>query len=398
MNNGFLKIRGAALKALAGSLALLSVIAFVLPQTAQASTAYLTVIRNTATVNYNDTAGTALPAQTSTVDITVAYQCAAPVLNAPGDLSRQSGTAADYSTYSLTSNSNGPDVYNLTVSALTESAGISGSTATFWQGATQITSITLGATTVAAGTTIAASGTTAISVPNDGANNSSINGIATNDTIVIGSAVYTVASITDNGGTVGTTSTITVTGNGTAQVITAGTLINERQTFTTRVTPGTVSAASNQTITVTISVVGTIGGGCGTDTDETVTTVNVASLAILKEVSPDGSTWYTTATAPQFLPGATVYYRITVTNNGSSNAQAVTVTDPVPAYTTYVSSSSLLNGITVNGDGATSPLVAGLLVDDNASRSAGVAATGILPPYTTGPAGQAIVIYRVTVN
>jgi uncharacterized repeat protein (TIGR01451 family) len=396
MKTGFMKIRGAALKVLAGSLALLSVIAFVLPQTAQASTAYLTVIRNTATVNYNDTAGSAMPSQSSTVDITVAYQCAAPVLNAPADTSTQPGTAANYSTYTLTSNSNGPDVYNLTAPTITESAGISGSTVTFWQGATQITSITLGATTVAAGTTIAASGTTAISVPNDGASNSSINGIATGDTIVIGTAEYAVASITDNGGTVGTTSTITVNGNGTAQAITAGTLINERQTFTTRVTPGTVTAASNQTITVTISVVGTTA--CGTDTDETVTTVNVATLAILKEVSDDGSTWYTTAGAPQFLPGATVYYRITVTNNGSSNAQAVTVTDPVPAYTTYTSSTTLLNGIAVNGDGATSPLIAGLLVDDNGSRSSGAVATGILPPYTTGPAGQAIVIYRVTVN
>ncbi len=395
MKTRFMKIRGAALKAFAGSLILLAVIAFVLPQMAQASTAYLTVIRNTATVNYNDTAGSAMPAESSTVDITVAYQCAAPVLNAPADTSTQPGTAANY-TYTLTSNSNGPDTYNLTAPTITESAGISGSTVTFWQGATQITSITLGATTVAAGTTILAAGTTAISVPNDGASDSSVNGIEAGDTIVIGTAVYTVASITDNGGTVGTTSTITVNGNGTTQAITAATLINEQQTFTTRVTPGTVTASTNQTITVTTRAIGTTA--CGAATDQTITIVNVATLAILKEVSPDGSTWYTTATAPQFLPGATVYYRITVTNNGSSNAQAVTVTDPVPAYTTYVGSSTLLNGITVNNDGATSPLIAGLLVDDDAARSAGAVATGILPPYTTGPAGQAIVIYRVTVN
>jgi uncharacterized repeat protein (TIGR01451 family) len=397
MKTGFMKIRGAALKVLAGSLALLAVIAFVLPQMAQASTAYLTVIRNTATVNYNDTASSPMPAETSTVDITVAYQCATPTLNAPADAYTQPGSGANYA-YTLTSNSNGPDTYNLTVSAFSESAGISGSTVGFWQGATSITSVTLGATTVATGTTITAAGTTAISVPNDGASDSSVNGIEAGDIIVIGTAVYAVASIADNGGTVGTTSTITVTGNGTAQVITAGTLINERQAFTTRVYPGTVTASANQTITVTTRAIGTTA--CGAVTDTTITTVYVATLSIVKEVSPDGTNWYNTAGAPQFLPGATVWYRITVTNNGSSDALAVTVTDPVPAYTTYVHQSTRLNGITVANDGVAdpSPLIAGLLVDDNAARSAGVAATGILPTYTTGPAGQAIVIYRVTVN
>jgi len=389
-------IKASVLKAITVCVAL-SFMALVLPQAAWANTAANTVIRNTATVTYKDTGGNPLPAMSNTVDITIAYQCASPTLNTPTDIPTIPGTPANYS-YTITSNSNGSDQYDLTAPTINQSAGITGSTVTFWQGASSITSVTLGATTVALAGTITAAGTTAISVPNDGAAGTSINGIEAGDTVVISGAVYTVASIVDNGTPVGGYSTITVNGNGTAQAITVGMLISERQSFTARVTPGTVSAASNQTIDVTISAIGH-AHPCGAASDPTKTTVNVANLGITKEVSPDGSTWYTTGTAPQFAPGATVWYRITVKNNGSSNATVVTVTDPLPSYTTYVANSTLLNGITVNGDGGTSPLIAGLLVDDNSARAAGAVATGILPPYSAGPpvVGQAIVIYKVTI-
>ncbi|MCX5848867.1 MAG: hypothetical protein NTW65_05415 [Deltaproteobacteria bacterium] len=96
--------------------------------------------------------------------------------------------------------------------------------------------------------------------------------------------------------------------------------------------------------------------------------------------------------------GEIITYTITVTNNGTGPASNAIVTDPVPTYTTYVANSTRMNGgpppsITVAGDGATSPLIAGLLVDDNTSRGAGVAATGILP------AGKsATITFKVTVN
>ena len=97
------------------------------------------------------------------------------------------------------------------------------------------------------------------------------------------------------------------------------------------------------------------------------------------------------------VPGNTITYTVIITNTGTGIATSVVATDPLPKYTTYVANSTLLNGITVAGDGVTFPLIAGLLVDDNTSRGAGVAATGILPPHS-GNVGVATVIFRVTVN
>jgi hypothetical protein len=83
-----------------------------------------------------------------------------------------------------------------------------------------------------------------------------------------------------------------------------------------------------------------------------------------------------------------------MTNTSAANATVVTLDDPVPAYTTYVNSSTLLNTKTVAGDGAASPVAAGLVVDDdNPARVAGVAATGII-----GPGNSATVIYQVTIT
>jgi uncharacterized repeat protein (TIGR01451 family) len=97
------------------------------------------------------------------------------------------------------------------------------------------------------------------------------------------------------------------------------------------------------------------------------------------------------------VPGDTITYTVIITNTGAGTATNVVATDPLPKYTTYVANSTRLNGITVAGDGVTLPLIAGLLVDDNASRGAGVVATGILPPHS-GSVGVATVIFRVTVN
>lgn len=104
------------------------------------------------------------------------------------------------------------------------------------------------------------------------------------------------------------------------------------------------------------------------------------------------------ASTSSVTPGQTVTYTIVVTNTGVGNAASAIVTDSLPQYTTYVANSTRLNSITVAGDGTMLPLTGGLLIDDNASRSAGAAATGILPPYTTGPAGRATITYQVTVN
>ncbi|GMR21177.1 MAG: hypothetical protein BMS9Abin36_1776 [Gammaproteobacteria bacterium] len=110
--------------------------------------------------------------------------------------------------------------------------------------------------------------------------------------------------------------------------------------------------------------------------------VGYPSITILKSASG--------ATA---APGDTITYTISVTNNGVGTASNTTITDAIPNYTTYVANSTRLNGITVAGDGATSPLAGGLLIDDNLARGAGVAASGDI-----AEAGSATITFQVTVN
>ena len=389
MKKRFISISRAAMLALAGGFALLALLAFVMPQNVQAAgtgTAGNTVIRNTVTVTYKDAANNPMQPVTGQVDVTVAVAPAPPALNAPTDQSTSPGTASTY-TYWITSRSNGPGTYPLTTGVV-QTPGISGSTAV-----PSVASVDLGATTLKTGVTIAAGGTTTLDVPTDGTSNASVNGIEAGDKVSINGQTYTVASIDDStAATVGGTATITVTGNGTASAaLPAGTLIEETKSFNVTVTPGTVApgTTTDQTITVTTT--------SGTVSDVTVTTVNVLqALVVVKQVSASATgPWSSNPTGLSFAPGIAIWYKITVTNNGTSNATSVTVIDPVPDYTTYVNDTTTLNGIAVHNDGATSPLIgAGLPVDDNSPvRAAGAVATGILHP-----AGVATVIFSVTVN
>jgi uncharacterized repeat protein (TIGR01451 family) len=354
MKTTVMKIRMAVLKLLAGSFVLLALLAFVLPQAAQASTAANAVISNTVTVNFQDTKGTSMTAVTDTVDITVELVYATATLNAPGDGTTDPNTPEVYN-YTITSNANGPDTYALSAAVTTDGVNISpASTAV-----TSVTSVTLGATTVAA----AVSSSTTVTVPSDGTANSSINGIEAGDTVVIGGNPYTVSSVTDNATG---TSTIIL---GSAVTASAGDGIFERKTFTTTVTPGTIAAGAtaDQLIYVTTTADG--GGTPASATDETITTVYIAKLTVDKKVntgdktaSCSGTTWADTQTTVKFATNDYVCYRVTVTNSGSSDAQNVVITDPQPPYTTYQAGTARLAASgTGNSYGGTT------LTDANAS-------------------------------
>ncbi|PKN38507.1 MAG: hypothetical protein CVU62_06640 [Deltaproteobacteria bacterium HGW-Deltaproteobacteria-2] len=324
MKTTFINIRMAVLRSLAGSFALLVLLAFVLPQAAQAATAANTVIRNTVTVNFKDTAGTSMTAVTDTVDITVELVYATATLSAPGDGTTDPNTAEVYN-YTITSNANGPDTYALSAAVTTDGTNTTGSTA-----ATSVASVTLGATTVAA----AVSSSTTITVPSDGTSDSSINGIEDEDTVVIGGAEYHVDSITDNA--TGTSTIVLLT----AVTASAGDGIFERKTFTTTVTPGTIAAGAtaDQTIYVTTTADG--GGTPASATDETITTVYIAKITVDKKVNDAKTTscngsWMDTQTSVKFKKDDYVCYRVTVTNSGSSAVNTVVITDPQPPYTTY---------------------------------------------------------------
>ncbi len=316
----------------------------------EANTAANATIRNTVTVNFNDAGGNPQTAVTATANITVNLVKAAPTLSAPANLTTDPATNAVYN-YTITANANGPDTYNLST-VVTEPAGITGTTAT-----PSVASIILGATTAATAVNIPAATPTDIIVPSDLVGGSgAVNGIAIGDTVIIGGNVFTVNSITDNGG-VGT-SIINVTG-ATATNVAIGDLIAERGNFTVTVDPGTVTTTGDKLVTVDTTA--TAQGSALSATDQTVTTVQVAALTVVKEVSTDGATGATYAASATGNPGDTLTYRITVSNTGTSNATSVVIRDPTPQFTTYVAGSAKSH----NAAGATYAAAATALTDAN---------------------------------
>lgn len=358
-----------------------------------ANTAANHIIRNTVTVTYDDAGGNPQAPVTDSVDITVLLVPKAPALSSPTDGTTDSATPYDY-TYTLTATANGPDRYDLTAAAPVESAGISGSTTSFWQGASSITYVDLGASTVAiAGTVDGTLGnSTVITVPSDNNNaDSMVNGIEVGDTVIIGGLPFTVTAINDtNGGVPNTTSTITVEGTGTANAaIIVTDLIAEQQTFTLRVTPGTVTSTSDETVDVTISVDG------GPPTDATRTTVQVAALRVTKEVSTDGTNFAASANA---APGATLTYRITVENNGSADATSVVITDPLAPFTVYTGGSAKASSTNLDTYGSATNSD---LTDASDSPTDEYDFTAGLATYDVGtiPAGQfRLFFFQVTVQ
>jgi uncharacterized repeat protein (TIGR01451 family) len=158
------------------------------------------------------------------------------------------------------------------------------------------------------------------------------------------------------------------------------------------------SGASAPAITLTVSVgaaaypsvtnTATVSSGAfdnisSNNTASNVVAVIQTSLTIVKSASP----------GPNVNSGQVVTYTITIANTGAGTATNAAVTDSVPAYTKYVANSTRLNNITVANDGSTSPLIAGLPIDNNSSRSAGAAATGNMPAGSS-----ATITFQVTVN
>jgi uncharacterized repeat protein (TIGR01451 family) len=97
--------------------------------------------------------------------------------------------------------------------------------------------------------------------------------------------------------------------------------------------PGTVIAGAGEG--GTDAIVGTSGGD---DLAQGVYQVSSVAIAIAKSsvvADPFGGT--------QAIPGATITYTLVVTVSGAGNADAVVLTDPIPAGTTYVAGSLTRN-------------------------------------------------------
>jgi uncharacterized repeat protein (TIGR01451 family) len=371
-----------AIKTVFGSLALLAFLAFAQPQAAQAATSGGATIYNTVKVTY--LSGSTSLSATANVSVSVNTVAALPTVTNPANQTTVAGALVTYS-YTIRSNSNGPDTYStsLLANVATNVTAATGPSVTasvpLWGG------IALGSgpgtITVPFGTTgglTAGSSTVQI-----GANTYTVSAIA------LGSAASTNAS----GDLVPEApATLTLAPIGGSAVITnasglLGAQVGEfKNTLVAALTTGTPS---------TVGTDGTYSTTFSVSTGALPAILTMPIPAVITTVSSPRVTITKVADKATASTGNIITYTITVANiHASAAANVVTVIDPVPAYTNYVVGSTRLNGITVAGDaGPGSPLAAGLLVDDNAGRAPGVAATGILPATKS-----AVVIFQVTVQ
>jgi uncharacterized repeat protein (TIGR01451 family) len=356
MKTRFISTRLTGLKALAGSFALLALLAFVLPQAAQAATSGGATIYNTVKVTYSSGTTTGIIAVAIPVTLTVNTLAALPGVGYPTGQTTVAGGSVTY-IYSLKSNSNGSDTY--TASGLTNTpTGVGAATVTTTPG-----SVTLW------GGIVLGSGTDTITVPFGTTAGLSVGSIvqigATNQYTVTAISATGHAASTDGSGNLipEVATTITLSKIGSAPAITsgsglAGTQVGEvkNTALTVAFNAGTPNVVGTDGTYAThfIITTGALPAALNLTTNDVTTTVSSPSVTITKVANPAGTVNY----------GGTITYTITVTNtHGTASVTSATVIDPIPAYTTYVAGSTTLNGAAVPDVSGNSPLVSpGLVV------------------------------------
>jgi uncharacterized repeat protein (TIGR01451 family) len=195
-------------------------------------------------------------------------------------------------------------------------------------------------------------------------------------------AAYTASFSVANGSNAARTYAVAGSVSGTATTIVS---VNGGTSFFT------VPAASSASLDVTYTVGDVAAGQTGTviltatdttdalvtDADTLVVTVVRPALTMTKEAFRADSVTAVTGTV---LPGETIIYKLTITNTGSTDASGVSVTDPLPAEVTYVSSGTTAAGWTVS----------------ELSGTITAALTGTMP--NTGLGSSVVVWIRVTVK
>jgi hypothetical protein len=359
-------MRSTAFKTYVVGFVLLAMLAFCLPQTAHANMAANTQIINSARVDYND--GAAAQHHESTVTVTVALVPAAPTI-AVGSNQTGAYTGANTqlaNTFTITSNANGPDTYDLsTANTGVTNAGSVGAPHVDTPGASTI----LGATV-----TLAGSSDTDIYVAPDGTSNSSVNGIVADDWVVIGSDLSQVDSVTDNAS--GTSHIILKTAlAGGAPA--AGVLVAEQQTVTVHVlsgtitTPGTSIVASNHLTAAsntTPAETATSADMTDTYTNGLITFTKYVRNVTGPIVGGGGTVTYATndyyRTGVTAKPGEVLEYLLVITNSGSGQVSAAYITDGLPVgyvdfrttpysgstAVTYVNAASAVSYLTATAD------------------------------------------------
>lgn len=336
--------------------------AALIPGMVYASTAANTTITNTVTVNFANAANVAQTAVTSSVSFTVNLISAAPTLVAGADIDPSTEATSETLYYTITSNANGPDEYN--VGSVTTNTDINSPT-----GYTIPSSVTLGATTIAA--YIEGDGTSAvITVPYDGTDDSSANGIVAGDILMINSTEYTVASVDESTGATTNVVTITLSANVSGGPVVAGTIVPERQVFAASLTTGTTITSPKAFGTHEVEVKAyPVTASDLTATDSATITVRKPLLAVTKYVrnATSGTTFNASGTGTMSIggvdyftggitgkPGDTMEYVIVVDNTatGAGVAKNIIVSDPIPMFTTLATTSVYLIDATTTALGS----------------------------------------------
>ncbi|PKK89020.1 MAG: hypothetical protein CVV64_16165 [Candidatus Wallbacteria bacterium HGW-Wallbacteria-1] len=146
----------------------------------------------------------------------------------------------------------------------------------------------------------------------------------------------------------------------------------------------TIPVGTQDGITDTATITGTSTDPTKTDSIAFTITVTAPVLSMTKGVSPTGSQ----------PPGTILTYTMVVTNSGTGISTSVSISDPIPANTTYVTS-SLKTGSAVttlssrtdadDGDGAKF---------DSSTGTVSAGGTGT----TLGPNGTLVLEFKVTIN
>lgn len=363
-------------------------------------------ILNVAQVDWEDSGGTAF-AETATSTVTVSLTTAAPLLDAPADqLDGTSGSDLTYS-YTITTQANGTDTYDLSASeALTNLSGATVDVNGAGDGGTS--TITLGASVLLALTE------TSITIPAG-----SETDLVADDMVQINGNTYYIVAVTAGtqashtnvgaqdgaaGITTAETSTLITLDDGAGGAVTIvtdgaaiGDHILEQLTFNV-VVNGTVSAGqSSGDDIVTLSA---DNGVEAATQDAAKSTFNLANLSITKEVSTDGATGAVYAGTTSAASGATLTYRITVTNpSGTESAAAVVITDAIAAYTTYTGGTAKTNTAAVTyADGGNVVMTDLNAADDGYDYDVTVGGTITYTVGALAAGASAVMYYQVTID
>jgi uncharacterized repeat protein (TIGR01451 family) len=349
-------------------------------------------IHNAATLSFNGGQVTAH------VDVTVDTVASAPIFDVDNtNIDINPGDNATFN-YTITNTSNGSDNFSLAVSSSDTDV-------------TAPTALGITPATVTLGASIA-------SAPSDASGNvfipaGSQTNLQVGDRVVINISgsdyVYqidtltpgTPASTTGNTTTAETPTSLTLSGvTPGAPVIgagdvAAGTQIGEQQSFTVQITGGTPDTpgtdGSHQIdITGNTSAQDSSGSVVGfDDTVDATATVLSGDANLVKEVRnvTEGGGFATSGVTAQ--TGDVLEYRLTATPVAGSNVTGATLTDTLPQYTGYVTSSTTLNGAAVADAGGTPfPLDEGGISVNSPGGAAGEILDG----------ESAVVIFQVTVD